>query len=513
MPTNISAVRDTWRNIEPRGQITMVVSFLLIAVTGYFLYSYATAPSYTTLQTNLNPSTTNQIAQALASAGVKYRISNGGTEVDVVSSQQSQAQIALASKGVGPGNNASLADVQSLGMGTSSFQQQVAYQRGLEGDISTQIESIDGVNAAQVQLVLPTDTLFADQQSAARAAVLLNDNGSLGASTVAGIAHMVSSSVQGLDPSNVTITDNMGQLLWPSAGAGGAGGGASAKIAQQQTYDLQTESAINAMLAQTLGPNKAEAKVNAVLDTDQTTQDAVTYDGKSVPLTVQKDDETLTGTGATAGGAAGTAGNVPPVYQGGTSGAGSSSNYQHTTGTTNYGANKTVTHTVVSPGAIQQQSVAILFDSSVPPKAVTALKQAVSSMVNLQPSRGDVLTTAVVPFTKTAAAGTAATGLAGTSLTLMSIVKYAIAAIASLAFLFMVRRSLKKREKEARFAEPTWLREISQATPLAALEAAGVRSVPSSAVQHREVMQKQAEEIVHSQPEHVALQVQQWMNE
>ena len=35
----------------------------------------------------------------------------------------------------------------------------------------------------------------------------------------------------------------------------------------------------------------------------------------------------------------------------------------------------------------------------------------------------------------------------------------------------------------------------------------------SAAVQHRELMQKEAEQIVQSQPEHVALQVQQWMNE
>ena len=40
-----------------------------------------------------------------------------------------------------------------------------------------------------------------------------------------------------------------------------------------------------------------------------------------------------------------------------------------------------------------------------------------------------------------------------------------------------------------------------------------MRSVPSASVQHREIMQKEAEEIVRNQPEHVALQVQQWMNE
>src|SRR5207342_639652 len=182
---NINSLRDTWRNIEPRGQLTLVISF-----TGYFLWSYATKPSYTAVQTNLNPADTNRVTEALASAGVTYKVVNGGTEVDVLSSQQSKAQVALASKGVGPGNHASLADMSSLGLGATDFQQRVAFQRGLEGDIASQIEGIDGVTAAQVQLVLPQDTLFQDQSSAARASVLLTDNGVLAGSTVAGIAHM-----------------------------------------------------------------------------------------------------------------------------------------------------------------------------------------------------------------------------------------------------------------------------------------------------------------------------------
>ena len=84
--------------------------------------------------------------------------------------------------------------------------------------------------------------------------------------------------------------------------------------------------------------------------------------------------------------------------------------------------------------------------------------------------------------------------------------------IAALVFLFMLRRNLKKREGEPRFAEPTWLREISQATPLAAL-ASGAQMLPSPNAQRHELMQKEADEIVRRQPEHVALQVQQWMNQ
>jgi flagellar M-ring protein FliF len=513
MPTSLNSLRDTWRNVEPRGQLTLVISFLLIAVTGYFLWSYATKPSYTAVQTNLNPADTNRVTQALASAGVTYKVVNGGTEVDVLSSQQSKAQVALASKGVGPGNHASLADMSSLGLGATDFQQRVAFQRGLEGDVASQIEGIDGVTAAQVQLVLPQDTLFQDQASAARASVLLTDNGTLISSTVAGIAHMVSSSVQGLDPNDVTITDNLGQLLWPAGGVGAGGTvGATAKLAQQQAYDAQMAADINAMLARTLGPNKAEARVNAQLDLDQVTNDSVTYDGKSVPLVVQKDDEKLAGSGAGASGAAGTASNIPPVYQNG-GGGGSGSNYQHQSGTTTFGANKVISHETVAPGAVEKQSVALLFDSSIKPPAITAIKNTVAGMVGLDPSRGDQITTASVPFTKVPDAAAATKGPLGMSLSIMDMAKYAVGGIASAVFLFLVRRNLKRREGEERHPEPTWLREISGHTPLAALEPGIADRIPAEVVQQRQSVQRQAEEIVQKQPEHVAMQVQQWMNE
>lgn len=515
MPTSINSLRDSWRNIEPRGQLTLVISFLLIAVTGYFLWSYATKPSYTAAQTNLNPADTSRVTQALASAGITYKVVNGGTEVDVLSSQQSDAQVALASKGVGPGNHASLSDMSSLGLGATDFQQRVAFQRGLEGDIATQVEGIDGITAAQVQLVLPQDTLFQDQASAARASVLLTDNGALTASTVAGIAHMVSSSVQGLDPNDVTITDNLGQLLWPAGGAGAGGAvGATAKIAQQQSYDAQVAADINAMLARTLGPNKAEARVNAQLDLNQVTNDSVTYDGTSVPLVVQKDDEKLNGSGGGASGVAGTGGNIPPIYQNGAGAAGGAgSNYTHQSGTTTYGANKTISHETVAPGAIQQQSVALLFDSSVKPPAITAIKNTVAGMVGLDPSRGDQITTASVPFTKVPDAAAASQGPLGVPLSIMDIVKYVVGGIGSAIFLFLVRKNLKRREGDARHPEPTWLREISGHTPIAALEPGMSDRVPPELIQHRQTVQRAAEEIVHKQPEHVAMQVQQWMNE
>jgi flagellar M-ring protein FliF len=513
---NIASLKDTWKSIEPRGQLTMVVSFLLILVTAYFLFNYATQASYTTLQTGLSPTETNRVTQALAGAGVAYKVSNGGTEVSVVSGQLSAGQVALSSAGIGPGSQPGLASFTKTSLGTTNAQQQAMYQLGLQGDIERQIESITGVSSAQVQIVMPTDTLFADQASQATASVLLTTDSTFDPGAVAGIAHMVASGVQGLSAQSVTITDQTGAMLWPNGASGdGGAGGATQKLAVQQSYDSQLAAQVDALLAQTLGANKGQAQVSADLNMNQVTQDSVAYDGKKVPLTSQTTKENLQSANGSTSGVAGVSANVPPVYSTASGKKGLGTVYLNTSGNTSYGADKTISHTVVAPGAVNQLHVALLFDSSVPAKAQKALQATVATMVGLTPSRGDSISMASVPFQKQAATSAAAGGplaMVGVS-SPIALVRDALIALAALVFLFLIRRNLKKREGEPRFAEPTWLREISQATPLAALEAAGARSMPSPSAQQHELMQKEAEEIVNRQPEHVALQVSQWMNE
>ncbi len=71
---------------------------------------------------------------------------------------------------------------------------------------------------------------------------------------------------------------------------------------------------LDAMLAQTLGPGKAQVLVYANMNVNQTTQEQLSYGKAGVPLQQSKDIETLTGNGAGAGGATGTA-NLPTADQ------------------------------------------------------------------------------------------------------------------------------------------------------------------------------------------------------
>src|SRR5919199_20137 len=311
----MAQARPLLQNMTPKGRLILGGSVAAVVLLGFLMMRMASAPSYTTVMAGVDPAQTGKITAALDAKGVKYELQNNGTAVAVDKSQIAQARIALAEKGLPQSAQPGMELFDKQKLGASDFQQQVTYQRALEGQLAQTIGQIDGVGGATVQLVLPQDQLFQDQQSQAKAAVLLSGSGqNLDPGAVRGIAQLVSGSVKGLGLNSVSITDSTGQLLWPTQ-AGGATDGqvaATTKQAAEARYAQGVESNLNAMLAQTLGPGKAQVQVNADLNMDQANSDELIYGKKGVPLQTQKENETLQGGGAGAGGAAGTASNTVP---------------------------------------------------------------------------------------------------------------------------------------------------------------------------------------------------------
>src|SRR3954463_8073100 len=217
--------------MSPRGRIVLAVSALAIVFVAFLLFRVASAPSYTTLQAGIDPAKTGKITAALDQAGVSYKLQSNGTAVAVVSGQESKARVALAGQGLAAGGSQpgfELLDKQKLG--ASTFQQQVAYQRALEGQIAGTIGQMTGVGGATVQLTMPQDQLFASESKPATAAVLLGAGATnVDPGQVKGIANLVASSVPNLKSDNVTITDSSGNMLWPSGDS--ANGGVSSKPA------------------------------------------------------------------------------------------------------------------------------------------------------------------------------------------------------------------------------------------------------------------------------------------
>ncbi len=509
MPTAALASRLT-----PRGWLIAGAAAVVSILFVYLFINTVSKPSYTTLVSGVEPSQTGKMTSTLAAQGIAYELQNNGTAIAVQANESSKARVALAGANLLGNTQPGFSLFEKQNLGESNFQQQVTYQRALQGQLEETINSVQGVSGAQVELVLPSsqNQIFGENQNASSAAVLLSGTSSLSANSVRGIAQLVSSSVSGLQLNKVTITDASGELLWPQAGGAGGGSGTSVQEAEQR-YDQSTAASLDAMLAQTLGPGKAQVLVYANMNVDQTTKESLEYGKAGTPLQQSKSVETLAGNGTTAGGTTGTA-NLT------TTGTGGKSNYKHETTTSSLGVSKTVTHTAVAPGTVESQHVSVLLDKSVPASALPAIREAITNAAGIQTKRGDTISIGQVAFAKSATTAAAASSP-------LSMAKYVLLGIGSLLFLFFTTRSLRKREKET-IDEPKWLRELDAPVRLSELEretaprtavamaaaspsngggAAGAQAKDGSSIR------EQVEQLVDREPDRVAQQLRSWMQE
>ncbi len=519
--------------LTPRGWL-IGGGFAVAAILFVYIFLHAVSqPNYTTLVSGVQPSETGKMTSTLSAQGISFQLQNNGTAIAVQADETSKARVALAGAdelgaSSQPGFNKLF---EKTNLGESNFQQQVTYQRALQGQLAETIDSVQGVSGAQVELVLPNsqNEVFGESQGTSTAAVLLSGTTSLPASSVQGIAQLVTSSVPGLQLSKVTITDAAGALLWPQSGAGGAAGGTSSVQAAEQSYDQNTAASLDAMLAQTVGVGKSQVLVYANMNVDQTTKEALEYGKAGVPLHQSKTLETLTGTGSGAGGATGTAN----LTNAAASTAGGKSNYKHESSSSILGVSKTVTHSTLAPGVVENQHVSVLLDKSVPAASIPAIKEAVSNAAGIETKRGDTISIGQVEFAK------ATTTAAAPASSPLGYAKDALLGIGAVLFLFFTTRSLRRRERET-IEEPVWLRELDAPMRLAELEresslrptavmagvapaggngngsgsgSGGAAAGNGSAAGDSESIRRQVEELAENDPDQVAQQLRSWMQE
>jgi flagellar M-ring protein FliF len=500
--------------LTPRGWLiaggVAVVSILFI----YLFVHTVSQPSYTTLVSGVQPSQTGKMTSTLSAQGISYELQDNGTAVAVPSNESSKARVALAGANLLGNTQPGFSLFEKQNLGESNFQQQVTYQRALQGQLEETIDSIQGVSGAQVELVLPSsqNQIFGENQNASSAAVLLSGTNSLSADSVRGIAQLVTSSVSGLQLNKVTITDAAGELLWPQA-SGGGGGSGTALQETQRSYDQTMAASLDAMLAQTLGPGKAQVLVYANMNVNQTTKESLEYAKKGTPLAQSKSVETLAGTGGGAGGVTGTA-NLTAAANAATG----KSNYKHETTNSSLGVGKVVTHSTIAPGTVESQHVSVLLDKSVPASALPAIREAITNAAGIQTKRGDTISIGQVAFAKTTTANAAASSP-------LSMAKYVLLGLGAMLFLFFTTRSLRKRERET-IDEPVWLRELEAPMRLSELERETTPRVPAMAAASPAnggggarvsagppSVREQVEQLVDSNPDQVAAQLRNWMQE
>ena len=331
---------------------------LAVVILGMWFMRWSSTPSWEVVVSGLAPADTDEVTTELSADGIEYRLANGGTAIEVPSDQADQARVAIGDSSAGvAADGYELLDEQ--GFLASSFSQRVNYQRAIEGELARTIMAMDDVTSAIVHVAIPEDRLFADDEPAARASVVVD--GRLDQGTVASIANVVASSIPGLDPMNVTVADTAGRVL----NGGEADLSRDMQLQAEDLYEAQLELAAQSMLTTALGPGNAVVRVTADLNFDELEQETVTYDADTqVTLREQQLDEAFTGDNDVP---LGTLGTAEEVTDAGELAGEEGSAYLRQERNSEFGVPSTRTVSRQAPGRVERLTVAVIVDDSIDP--------------------------------------------------------------------------------------------------------------------------------------------------
>ncbi len=188
--------------------------------------------NYSVLYSNLESSDAGEITEYLAEEGIAFELSDGGATISVPSQDVYNVRISLASQGMPRSGNVGYSIFDESNLGMTEFLQNLNFRRALEGELMRTIMQLSDVEAARVHIVMPKDRLFKkDQQDATASVVLkLKHAGGLAKSQLSGITHLVASSVEGLQPDNISIIDYDGNLLSSQMGSDQLAGLSSSQL-------------------------------------------------------------------------------------------------------------------------------------------------------------------------------------------------------------------------------------------------------------------------------------------
>ncbi len=383
---------------------------------------------YKVLYPNLSDKDGGAIIAQLSQMNVPYKMADGGTMILVPAGQVAELRLKLATAGLPKGTVSGFELMDSARFGQTQFQERLTFQRGLEGELTRSIASLAAVESARVHLALPNQNGFFREQQKPSASVLLSLHAgrSLDRAQIAGIVHLVSSSVPELDPKSVSVLDQTGTLLT----SGDTNGQAAGLDAQQLQYVSQIESGyakrIMDLLEPLVGRDNLRATVTADIDfaqSEATSEEFRPNQGADAAVVIrsQQTSEQSGSIGAQPSGIPGAASNQPmaaasaplsgasqPLQAAQTGGGGANGRKE---ATTNYEIDKTVRVTRNATGNIRRLNAAVVVNdrsttdakgkskpAPIPPEEIEKLTALVQQGIGFKKERGDSVKVINAPF-------------------------------------------------------------------------------------------------------------------
>lgn len=396
---------EMWQKLTATQKMALGVALLILVLVTIIVARTASAPRYVQLYGNLTSEDAASVVQKLQELKVNYRLTSGGNSVEVPEGRVDEIRLSLAGEGLPRGGNVGFELFDKTQIGQSEFGERLNYLRALQGELARTIGQLRSVRSARVHLALPEHRLYSAEEQKPTASVVLDLQGPVPTpSEIKSIIYLVSSSVEGLTPANVTIIDTNNQLLSEMADVDSATGATSVRLQAQQTMARQIEQRVQSMLDQVLGPGKSIARANVKLNFDHKTIEREVYspvDNKGVLESEHRSAESYNGTKpGTTGGPVGVVPNTSPTVPVTTTRGTGSGTYTREENTAQYRISKSVESTEVSPGQIERLSLALFVDEGVQAAQLESLKKTVATAVGIDIARGDAIEVQPMKFSE-----------------------------------------------------------------------------------------------------------------
>lgn len=399
-------------------RILMISTVLAAAAIVSVLSWRSSHESYAVLYTGLERDDAAALVAKLKELKVPYKLGDAGNSVEVPESKVHELRLELASAGLPRGGGVGFESFDNLRLGATEFEQHVLYRRALEGELTRTIATIGGVENARVHLVMPERSAFLSQKEPASASIVvrLRPGKSLGASEVAGVVHLVASSVPGLSADAVALVDTSGTMLHRprKASAAGAGEDDPEIDARTRSLEAQLEERTRSMIEKVVGVGHADVRVRAELDPARTEHIEDRYDPSKSSLRSEEQSIERGEAPNTVAGVPGAESNLPNGATPAPTGS-SSAGVVRESHTRNFEVDHVHHKRVALAGGLKRLTVAVVLDGVMVGEGAAArvekrsaedlkpLMALVTSAVGADASRGDVVTVESMPFVANAA--------------------------------------------------------------------------------------------------------------
>ncbi|MCS5493763.1 flagellar basal-body MS-ring/collar protein FliF [Curtobacterium flaccumfaciens] len=438
-----------------------ILAIAALVLGGIALASWLGKASYAPLFTGLAAADASSITDQLQTDGVPFQLTDGGATILVPQAQVYSERLKAASNGLPSSNEGGYSLLDKMGVTSSEFQQDVTYKRAMEGELAKTIGAMDGVQTATVQLAIPEKSVFVSEEKDPTASVFIaTENGTqLNTDQVQAIVHLTSASVEGMQPTDVSVVDAKGQTL-SAVGTGATGSGAD----QAADYDAATSKKIQDLLDTTLGVGNATVVVSGTMNQESGTRTSESYTSPTSGPVALNESSTTEEYGAGAGAGTGATGVLGPdniAVPNGTATSGTGDDgYKNESATKNNAVDHTTETTQIPSGGLDRQTISVALNSkadAVQNANLQSINDLVSAAAGVDQNRGDQVKVAMMDF-DTSASDQAAKALeaqqkADQQEALWSSIRTAGIVIgivlAVIAIMFFVARRNRKQEREA----------------------------------------------------------------